>query len=850
MTPDERPDGGLIGALNQGFARFAELCFDHRWLVLPVFLAIAFAVYALATGWRGVSPGLEFDASYEAYFDENDNTFKAYEEYREDFGSDEVAYIGFELPGVEHGPWNVEAMGRLVELTEAMEDEVPFIYEVTTLANAELTVGTPEGIEITKIADDWPLSQAELLERRDAYLAKPMLVGGIINEDADFGAIIIEMDRSSPDPPEELQADPEYWRVPDDPWHYENLYPQVTDSKIWEILERPEYQAFRFYVSGDVPLNAYYNRILFVEPYVLLAIGVGIMSLILLIAFRSFVSVLTPMAVMALTLLATIALMAVLGYKAALSFSSTPSFLLAIGVAHSVHILSEFGTRLRETGDRREALRSTIYLVGVPCLLTSVTTAVGFASMSFVPIKSISEGAVYQSFGVLAAFFFSFTFLMALLAFDWTWPWNRLVTAIAPDRPGLRIGLESPRFRPTGGKGGAQVSAFLDALARFNIDHRMGLIAVFTVFLVVCAVGVARVRVDSNWLDDFWPGSWIHDHTMKVDEEMGGTTNIIYLFDSGADDAIKEPAVLREIERLQDLANEEDWLVRKSYSIVDIVKDLNQAFHADDPAYHRVPDTREEVAQYLLLYESSGGEEAEEYVSSDYRHANLELRLRLAPTRETQDLVAKLDAALAAEPLEQTTIGLTGIGALWLILMDYIMSSQIQGFTIAFVVITLMMVGIFRSFRIGLISMVPNLAPVLLALGAMGWFDLSLDYNKVAVAAIALGISVDDTIHLMTRFHHEFRIHGSYEKALREAMGDVGRALVITSIALVLGFLVVVFSEMRAEAYRGVLLSGAIVTALIADFLFMPSLVLWLKPFGPEAERVRVPEDVALDEAA
>ena len=840
MSQDHDSNTGLINQLNRAFASIAGFCFDYRWFVTPAFILVAFGLGTLAAG-------LEADASYESYFDEGDTTFLAYENYREDFGSDEVTYIGFELPGVEHGPWNVDAMAKLIALTEALEDEVPFIYEVTTLANAELTIGTEDGIEVNKIADEWPLTQEELLELREDYLSKPMLVGGIINEASDFAAIIIKMDRSSPDPPEELLAEEGQRPFPDDPTNFENLYPQVTDSKTWEILKRPEFEAFEFYVSGDVPLNAYYNRILFVEPFVLLGIGVAVMSLILGIAFRSFVSIITPLIVMALTLLATVALMATLGYKAGLSFSSTPSFLLAIGVAHSVHILSEFGTRLRELGDRREALVSTIYLVGTPCLLTSVTTAVGFASMSFVPIKSISQGAVYQSFGVFAAFVFSFTFLMALLSFDWTWPWNTLMKRIAP---GMQIGLESPSYTPTPSKGGAWMRTTLDWLAQFNLDHKRALIAGFAVFLVIGAVGTTRVHVDSNWLDDFWPGSWLYEHTVRVDDKMGGTTNIIYLFDAGEEEAIKEPSVLREIERLQNRANEEDWLVRKTYSIVDIVKDLNQAFHENDPAYYRIPDTREEVAQYLLLYESSGGEEAEEYVSSDYRRANLELRLRLAPTRQTADLVAMLDEFMLEKPLVETSLTLTGIGALWLILMDYIMSSQIQGFSIAFIVITTMMIAIFRSFRIGIISMVPNMAPVLLAMGAMGWFDLSLDYNKVAVAAIALGISVDDTIHLMTRFHHEFGIHKNYERALREAMSDVGRALIITSIALVLGFLVVIFSELRAEAYRGILLSAAIVTALIADFLFMPSLVLWLKPFGPEEEPAGSVEAIRLEEAA
>jgi predicted RND superfamily exporter protein len=318
---------------------------------------------------------------------------------------------------------------------------------------------------------------------------------------------------------------------------------------------------------------------------------------------------------------------------------------------------------------------------------------------------------------------------------------------------------------------------------------------------------------------------------------MGGMSNIIYLFDGGREDAMKEPAVLREIERLQNLALEDDWLVRKTYSIVDIVKDLNQSFHADDPAYHRIPDTREEVAQYLLLYESSGGEEAEELVSPDYRVASLELRVRVGRIVHMAALVDRLDEALVAEPLEESTLTLTGIGALWLKLTNYIVSSQVQGLGIALVAITLVMVVLFRSIPIGLIAMIPNVVPVLLALGAMGFFDITLDYNKATIASIAIGIAVDDTIHLMSRFRLEFGIHRNYAVALRAAMQDVGRAVVHTSIALVLGFLVLTLSELRSQAFYGILLAASLTTALIADLFLLPPLVLWLKPFGPEQER-------------
>lgn len=330
----------LIGMINRRFAAIAGWCFDRSGLVTGLCLLLFLGSLWLASG-------VEQDASYEAYFEEEDTTFQAYEAYRADFGSDEIEYIGFELPGVEHGPWNVRAMEALVELTRTLEDEVPFIYEVTTLANAELTVGSEDGIEISKILDRMPLTQDELLALRDVYSQKPLLVGGIINREADFGAIIIKMDRSSPDPPEELIWDPEKGDT------LENLYPQVTEAKIAEILGRPAYADFVFYLSGDVPLNAYFNRVLFVEPLFLMAISLLVITAILFISFRSWVSVFTPTLVLLLTVSTTVALMVLFDFKIGLAFSSTPTLLMAIGVAHSVHILSEFRSRFEAIVEKR-----------------------------------------------------------------------------------------------------------------------------------------------------------------------------------------------------------------------------------------------------------------------------------------------------------------------------------------------------------------------------------------------------------------------------------------------------------------------------------------------------------------
>ncbi|MBW2270045.1 MAG: MMPL family transporter, partial [Deltaproteobacteria bacterium] len=689
---------GVIGALNRGFAALAGWCFDHRWVVVALSMVMLVACVALASRVR-------VDSSYEAYFDPDDPIFLAYEKYREDFGSDEVSYILYAAPEAEHGPWDIDVMRRMAQLTSALEDEVPFIYQVKTLVNAELTEGGPGGIDITEIADDFPATQVELLELRDRFMAKPMYVGGLISDDAEYGAIIIEMDRSSTDPLADIRLDP------DGGDGLDNLYPQATHDVIEDILARPEYNELQFWHTGDVPLNSIYNRVLAEESLALVLVTSAVVAVILVLFIRSWMGIVGPLFVVWIGVMACTALLVVLGWKIDMSFGMVPNMLVAIGVAHSVHILTEFLARFAEVGDRRTALVQSIYLVGAPCLLAATTTAVGFASMSFVPIKSIGHQGVYAAFGVMATFCLSLTLLMALLSFG---PSTRKRGTGAAER--LRA------------KGGARMQRGLLAVANFNVRHRVALLVVFALVFLVGGVGMTRIAVDSNWLDDFSDAMPIKHDIEFADQVMGGTTNIIYLFDSGEPEGVKEPAVLREIERVQSFSDAQQPLVRKTYSIVDILKDLNQAFHDGDPAYYRLPETRELVAQYLLLYETSGGEDAEQYVSSDYGRASLELRLKLERISFTADLVDGIDAMLEEEPLEASSIELTGIGALWLKLMDYIVSSQIQGFGIAFVAIAAMMIFIFHSFKTGWISMIPNVAPVVLTLGAMGWLGILLDY--------------------------------------------------------------------------------------------------------------------------
>jgi predicted RND superfamily exporter protein len=791
-----------IELLSNGFERVGIWCYDHRSVVsLLCTLLLATAGYFASQ--------VRFDNSFSTFFAEDDPIYSGYVKFLEDFGSEEISYIVYDAPASPHGVWDLEVMRKIERLTQELESQVPFVAEVTSLTNAEFVEGVPDGLEIHEILEEFPASQEELLAIRDKVLAKPLYENSLASSDGRYAAIILEAARSSLDPVEELRWDPEGGDG------MQNLYPQVMYSHIEEILSRPDYGGIRFYHTGDVPINAVYNQLAQDESIRLGSICFLVIGSMLALFFRSWTGVAGPLAVVFLSIVIGIGLVGLLGWPLDLIVIMLPILLIAVGVAHSIHIISEFRAHHAELGDRREAARQTLYLVGTPCLLTSLTTAAGLWSMSISSIKSISHFANYAAVGVIAAFILSITLLMLFLSLG------------RQQRTRDASQLELDRAR-----GGLYLQRALVAVCRFDVRHRRGILIFSALVFVLSGLGMMRLEVDSNLLSELGDSVPIKSTTALVDEVMGGSLNFIYVFDSGQPDGMKAPEAMREVERFENRANEQRDLVKKSHSVVDLMKDINQSFHAGDPELYVLPNTRELMAQYLLVYEISGGKELQQSVTWDYARAKLEVRIKSVKSSDFESLVSGLDRYLEEEPLSATTVQVTGFGALYLRLATYVTQSQIRGFALAFMVIAALMCFVFRSIKLGMLSMIPNLSPVVLSLGVMGWLGISLDFIRLMLGALAIGIAVDDTIHLVTRYVHEFKRCGDYEQALFASMREVGRALFFTSAVLVAGFLVLLPSALETLVIFGALCALTIFVALVADFFLMPALVLTFKPFG------------------
>jgi uncharacterized protein len=368
-----------------------------------------------------------------------------------------------------------------------------------------------------------------------------------------------------------------------------------------------------------------------------------------------------------------------------------------------------------------------------------------------------------------------------------------------------------------------------------NLKRPLAIVAIFGGLLASSIIGIGKLHVGFNFLEEFKPHTRFHQHTAYVQDVMGGMLNVVFIYDSGVADGIKNAEILAHLDALQDYAGNSP-IVKKTYSVGDILKDVNQSFHGDDPAYYRLPDSNELIAQYLLMYEISGGGELEDYLSGDYRRTTLELRVDLTDSSRIKALIDDLERYLVDHPAPGAQVEITGIGLLWIKMADYIAQSQLWGYGLAFSIIALVLCLAFRSVKVGLLAMIPNLFPALLVLGVMGWQGAHLDYFRLLLATVAIGIAVDDTVHITTRIRREFLRCGNYEEAIRISLMSVGRALVITTVILTLSFLVFLASDMAVLANFGTLLSITMVTALLADLFLLPALVLVFKPFGPEPE--------------
>lgn len=748
---------------------WTRFCLGYRKTILVVLAAItALTVSQL--------PKARFDNAVEVWFVDDDPALLAHRRLLTTFGSDELVVAGIEADDV----FAPELLAKIDRVTRAVE-QAPHVEKVFSLTNIESITGANDMLEVGELIEQ-PIDPEALPATRRRALANELYVGNVVSADGRFTVVIA--------------------RLP----HYDDQFDYKVEAvtAIREILDRELGDAY--YLSGGPALDEQFYLSSEQDTVRSLTLMMALMIVVLWLLLHSVAGVLVTLATVLGATAWTIGLMILLDVRVNVVTTMLPPLLVAVGVANTMHVLVEYQSYARRSDDRLAAMGSALRDLLEPLFLTTLTTAIGMLSLVLSRVAAIREFGWFAAFGVVAAFVLTVTFVPITMSY----------LPLPPERRRTRKNLLSERF--------------LDRLHHFTMKHSRPIL-VTAAFLIVGAVAAAtQVRAESSFLAIFKPTAKVRIDTEKIQDELGGTVTLEVMVDTGREGGVKDPEVLRKLAELEAFL-ESQPTVSSAQSIAGYFKDLRRAFFDNDQREYRLPETREEAAQYLLLYEMDAPDgDIREYVTFDYRETRVTARVALASSNASVEVVQKTEEYLADAFPQGMTGTIAGISQLYANMEEYIRESLLQGFGSAFIGIFIVFCLQLRSVLLGTIVMIPHLMPIVITLGIMGLTGIRLDSTTAMVASVAIGLADDDSIHYVSRVGQKLKAGADMVTALREALVEVGRALFYTSIALCAGFGVMLTSSFTGAAYFGMLVMITMILALVADLLVLPVMLRWYDP--------------------
>jgi predicted RND superfamily exporter protein len=785
----------LRDRIEKGFESWTRWVVRRRRLVIGSVLALSAAMAF------GISR-IEVDLTFENFLQRDDPARVAYDAYREAFGREDAIVVAI-------GPaeiFSLRFLERLRAFHRDIEREVPHLDEVTSLLNARNTRGEGDELIVEDLLENWPADAAALATLRQRVLSNPLYVNNLISRDASYTTVMVELDTYSSEAgadvdlgfdEEESAAKPRFMTGAENFEAVEALY---------EVAKRYQAPDFHLFVAGQpVILNDVATAMMRDTPrFAVLAILT--IAVFLFVLFRRPAAVVLPLLVVALSVVSTLGLMGWTGASIHVPTQILPTFLLAVGIGDSVHLLAIFFQGLERGASREDALVGALGHSGLAVVLTSLTTAGGLVSFSVVRLAPIAALGVFAPIGVMLALAYTLTLLPALLA-------------VVPMRDARRV-------EP--GERSGRILRLLTGLGDIGTKRPWAVIGITAVLCIAAAAGAARLRFSHNPLEWLPTEAPVRVATLEIDRELGGAMSLDFILDSGRVDGLQQPELLHRMDTLGHSLEEQPHAgVRagQTISIADVVKEIHRALNEDRPEFYRIPDDRLLIAQELLLFENSGSDDLLELADSQFRTGRLALR---APWRDALAYVPffELTQQLARDTVgDLAEISFTGALPVMTQTLENVIHGMVRSYVLALLIITPLMVLLLGNLRTGLLSMVPNLVPILLTLGVMGWLGLTLDLFALMVGGIAIGLAVDDTIHFMHNFRR-YHDHGEdVEVAVRKTLHTAGQAMLVTTLVLTLGFLGFALSSMRNLRFFGLLVGFALSIAFLADVILSPALV-------------------------
>ncbi|MFH1532915.1 MAG: MMPL family transporter [Pseudomonadota bacterium] len=741
----------------------------HRVAVLA-FLAVltGAAGWALSQGVMATSLGTLFLGESPEYL--------RYKDRVAEFGGDNLIIVGYEVPDLL-GPDAIDGLARAMARIQAMDD----VARVESLLDAAHIQGADGIVRITnytRSARETPSRAGPLL---DQLRADPLYRDLVVSADGSAGAVIVELPVDDSRPVEREPA---------------------IVAGILEILAEEGFPATQLHRTGVVSLVAEVMHQAIVNITRIFPATALILLVMVWLLFRRLWPALITSGVGAISVLWTMGFSVLLDRNINILVALVPAVMLIVSFSDVIHLCSAYLLECERCDDRDEAILRAGTDVGRACLYTSLTTFAGFVSLSLVPAPVFRMLGLVLGCGVAIAL---------LLAMTLTPIFFSLMPKPRPWRGGRSLVMET-LDRILGGVQGL-------ALGRPRL-----VIAGFAIFLGVAVVGTLQIHIDTSFQARLAEDNEVTRDTRWFEERFAGSATLEVYIDAPEGRDLLDPEVLGAMAAYQD-GLEDLPGVDRAASLVDIIRRVHHAMVPDAPP-GEIPADRKRIADYMLLLEMSGEDIGlDRLVDFDRRTARVILRMEQGtPVRETHALGRAAEAQATTHLPVGTAVEATGAFFLMGGWLDQIIIGQRRGLGVAFLSILVMMVLALRSLRAGLWSMLPNILPLLALGGFAGFMWENTDSDTLAIAMIAIGIGVDDTIHFLMRLRLEMMSTSNLREALARTFHFSGRAIVITSVVLVAGFAPFLLSDYLTVSFFGNLLPMCLIVALLADLLLVPAL--------------------------
>jgi len=747
--------------------RLLRFAVRHPW---PVIAVVAVVTIALLIAL----PRIEINTDFQSYIDHDDPAYVAMERAEERFGSGDVLMIALVAPETIY---DRALLAVIEEMTERLEN-LPGIDEVRTPLNTQMIEAAGDSIEVGPLAPDEkaPRTEEELAAFRARVESNDTVVDILVSRDGSAANLLVNYKTSA---------------------DVTTLTRQVTDL-VDEYRDR-----YPFYISGIHYLSQSLSESMSADLIKLLPIVVFVIVLVLYGSFRSFRGVWIPLLVVGLSVIWVFGLMSLVGSPVTAVSFLLPVLLLAIGIAYGIHILSHVDECTQSEGDKRDAILRAMEEIHTPVWMTGLTTVAGFMALatSFLP--------VLRGFGLAAGIGVAIAMILSILVI-----------------PALLSVLPAPKRRRIETQDGV-IARGLRRVGRTVADHRRAVLLVSGGILCLFAAGIPFMPMDSS-VSAFLGARHPAVRGMDVMQaHFSGSEQVIIEIDTGVRNGLKDPAVLNEMLALEEYLKTVG--VRKTTSLTDVVRELNQKFHQGDPAYDVIPEDRALVAQLLLLYSFQGGDLGSLAVG-DFSAGEI---VGLFPRGSQDELGALVNATrhyLETEIGERIEASMVGSTALQYRMTTQLLTSQLVSLGTSVVIAAAIVALLMGSMIAGLVAVAPLVFAIVITFGTMGLAGMTLNIATAMISSITIGIGIDYAIHFISRYKKEYRSGREAADAVAQTASTSGRAILFNAASVIGGFIVLLFSAFSAFKTFGGLISLSMLVSAISALVVVPAIFAFWSP--------------------